>query len=457
MRAKRLSPVIIIIIVVGAQLCLLWKLLPWTYYAANDYAAGRVVRPFQDEDARFQHFVSYDGFLPRTHEARRRAIAPGFNETVWTLPIGECVPWPIVLSEPEPEPAAPAAPDCYPNRTNDGQSTREFVHGIMREAWGADPPSVDLYVRAGSMAAHELRWLWTSVRLYWPRFLGRVILVLDDLDRGAALAPFLPEHDVLVAYEPVPDTPGRVFNQVSYLHLDRYVDAEYVVTLDSDCVLFRPVTPDALFNDRGELVMHKSKVFQKVFWNRHQRFFTDIDDWSYGHAMTTQPIAFRTESFSKYRDYVTRLHGGCYERRVQQFLEDGLWTTPFCWMCQLTVFLEHYDAPGYAFSSLGLGREDAIFRYGAHVSYEHFRDGGAVSYEKSANEIAIQSLCLWFGPTIFDECREHADTMYLRKLTITYASEMLAHRMHHETYEKILFAIKSRLRHHHYHHRHYHP
>ena len=41
--------------------------------------------------------------------------------------------------------------------------------------------------------------------------------------------------------------PPRIFNQVSYLHFDRYSTAEFLVTIDSDCIIqYYTKTPKSL-------------------------------------------------------------------------------------------------------------------------------------------------------------------------------------------------------------------
>ena len=93
---------------------------------------------------------------------------------------------------------------------------------------------------------------------------------------------------------------GRFFNQYSYITLDRYSSADYVVTIDSDCAFFTPVVPEVLFNAEGDVILPTSTTFQVKGWNKAQSFFTNTSLLpNYGHAMITQPVNFRVDSFKK--------------------------------------------------------------------------------------------------------------------------------------------------------------
>lgn len=400
-----------------------------------------------------------------TDKASLRVATPGIQETTFVESLGKCAArdplWrdsPKFDHTPEFERSTDKTPILvtYPHTTHRGVSTVEFVQDVMRNAWGPHPPKIDLYVRAGSAASYELQWFWTSVELYWPTFLGRVILVLDKGDdvNLAWLVPARTNHSVLVAYEPVPNMNGRIFNQVSYLNLDRYSSAEYVVTMDSDCAFIRPVTPDALFDSAGKLILVKNKLFQATDWNRDQEFFTGVSDTEYGHSMTTQPIAFKVSSFNSYRDFIQNTYGYCHEQRVVEFIRSGLATPPpngwFCWMCQLSVFLEHVQRdPDYTYVVLS-DPNTRFMRYGMHVNYE-FVDGGKsgefhAKYEHSVNTMLVQSLCLWFPQEFGDDvCGGTTDTTYVKQLSVTYADQTLMPHASPEMVEEMVEEIKSRL------------
>ena len=66
--------------------------------------------------------------------------------------------------------------------TASGEPVGEVIERTLREAWGPLPPRVDLIVRAGCGAADELQLLYPTLELFWPSFLGDVILVLDAGD-----------------------------------------------------------------------------------------------------------------------------------------------------------------------------------------------------------------------------------------------------------------------------------
>ncbi|KAH9259752.1 hypothetical protein BASA81_002174 [Batrachochytrium salamandrivorans] len=135
-----------------------------------------------------------------------------------------------------------------PKTTRLGQPTVEFVHQVLRKAWGETPPAIDLF--------------------------GKVDFVVPK--------PLLEGYAVKLVYEHQPCMLGRIFNQYSYLNLPAHTNAEFVVTIDSDCAFHRPVTPDVLFNHLGKLILPTNSGFQSTYWYPKQFHFTHIDDRAWG-------------------------------------------------------------------------------------------------------------------------------------------------------------------------------
>lgn len=345
----------------------------------------------------------------------------------------------------------------YPRHTKDGTPTTDFVQSILHSAWGKHPPSIDLYVRTGCMGAYEMQWLWKTLELFWPDFLGKIIVVLDVGNESAVLSiiPKTARHRfaILVVYEHCPCMSGRIFNQLSYMRADRYTTADYLVTIDSDCALYRPVTPDVLFNQHGELYLVTNRLFQLWEWNKSQYVYTGKNNRRFGHAMTTQPITFKTSSFGKYRAFIQNKFGECYERQVviHNRQAPGNW---FCWMCQLQTYLMMRNSTGYEFRILNQPGQ-VYLRFAAHVSYEHV-DGSLdpvagdipTRYEATVNALVNQGLCLWFGHDVFPECFEVElqGFSYLERLMTTYNMQVLQPLASRRDVTQAILQVKERLK-----------
>ena len=155
----------------------------------------------------------------------------------------------------------------YPHTTITGEKTSDFINRVLEKAWGTNPPSIDLYWRSGCQEIMEMKYLLESIELFWPRSLASVAVVLGA-GNEFILKHLLPKnstHHYVIAFEHVPCLPGRVFNQYSYINLDRHCTANYVVTIDSDCVFHSPVTPDLIFRE-GRVLLASSGLFQKTMW-----------------------------------------------------------------------------------------------------------------------------------------------------------------------------------------------
>lgn len=316
----------------------------------------------------------------------------------------------------------------YPRTTNTGERTGEFINRVLKAAWGASPSSIDLYVRVGCNGIMEIKYLFESIEIFWPRFLGSIIVVLDIGDQAILnkLLPEKPTHHYIIAFESVPCLPGRVFNQYSYLNLDRHSTADYIVTIDSDCVFHLPVTPDLIFR-QNKLLLLSSRTFQKDMW--YECINAMLGKGLYdGHYMVTQPVTFALSTFSEFRKWFYKSQGICYEDRITEL--SPRYYGSFCWMCQLGTYLERgsppkFDHDQYWFHHLDNITLEPILRYAIHVTYEPYEGGGCSDpqcYDKSANKIIMQGLCRAFGSFIFHFCTNFSDFTYVNKVTFLYAN-----------------------------------
>ena len=103
----------------------------------------------------------------------------------------------------------------YPRITNRGEKTGDFINRILEIAWGSNPPSVDLYLRSGCHGFMEMKYLFESIELFWPRFLGSVVVVLDAGDQFIPnhLLAKNPTHHYVIGFEHLACLSGCVFNQ----------------------------------------------------------------------------------------------------------------------------------------------------------------------------------------------------------------------------------------------------
>lgn len=362
-----------------------------------------------------------------------RPLPPGWSQCDAVKP---CVPPSSTVAAPSIE---------YPRGTAWGEDTADFIDRVLRKAWGPHPPTVDLYLRAGCGAEEELRYFFMTVDLFWPRFLGSVVLVLDVGDEALpGKLPLLSKHNVRVYYEHVPCVlPGRIFNQYSYLTLDYYSpNAEYVVTIDSDCAFHTPVTPELIFNSEGLLIFPTSKVFQAREWDLDQRYFTGIDMLPrYGQAMVTQPVNFRVDTFHKFRSWTKAKFGETYANRLLAWYKAKGSPGWYAWMNQLAVFIAHERVPGYDVHVLE-ERKDLYFRYNVHVTYEGL---GSYGYRGTVSLAINEGLCLWFGPSVFPSCDSITDKL-VRRYMYEYAGYTMNPLCSRTDLEQDLQARKERMR-----------
>ena len=347
----------------------------------------------------------------------RAALEPGFKR-ICNPPPGGCTA--------PPPPASLRIYDGMPAETASGERVRDALQRTLRAAWGRTPPQIDFYVRTGCNGVGELALLLPSIELFWPEHLGEVIIVLDVGD-NATLEYFLPQswrstrQSYRFVYEDAPCLPGRIFNQISYLNLDMHSSAEYVVTIDSDCVLHSPVTPDILFDEAGRLLLPVSSSFQVDVWRHAVEFFTGAGTYT-AQSMITQPVAIARATLSAYRAwFAERASEPCLYDMVARFSAEtvdfphgvpapsGPPTPPgeqprpyinreaFCWMCQINTFLgTGRTAPLYNLVNTDdMGEAGTPYlRYGLHTTWERF-NGAEV--DATSRIIVEQGLCRALG------------------------------------------------------------
>lgn len=264
----------------------------------------------------------------------------------------------------------PAVLKRLPLVTKWGEPAGEFTQRVLRKAWGSTFPVVDLYVRASRESALALRYLWKTVDLFWPSFLGEIVLVVDVGDEAYvnALLPHVRAHNFHVVYEHANCISSALYIPYSYLNLHRRTQAEYVVAVDSNSLFIRPVTPDVLFS------LERLPIFSQ-----------NLGD------VSNQPVLVRPQTLVEYAEWV-KLHrpaSGCLEKEVSALYRlgsgEGANPKPFCWQCQVAHFLANTNTTQYRV----LGRPATPF---------------AVNSPQSAVETTLQGLCRHLGSKVFDEC-----------------------------------------------------
>ena len=325
----------------------------------------------------------------------------------------------------------------FERTTATGKDTVEVVQEVLRHAWrrwDKRARSIDLFVRTGCRDAAEARFLFESVELFWPRGIGHVVVVLDEADEAVAAKSILPaqtKHSYRVFFERPPCMPGRAFNQVSYLMADHYSSADTIVTIDSDCIVHSPVTPDLLFDERGSILLPWSPKFQEGFWNNAVEYFTGPGTYL-GHSMVSQPVTIHRSTLQAYRRWYAEEHGGrCLLDGVASFVDEAASTSAavstimYCWMCQINTFIQATGetADAYELVDVESSASRPYQRFSLHVNYESvdgaIGDKDILEFKKSADAAVQQGLCRALGSRLLKNCLG-SDVSYVKKHLFSY-------------------------------------
>lgn len=191
-----------------------------------------------------------------------------------------------------------------------------------------------------------------------------------------------------------------------------------MVTIDSDCVLFSPVTPSLIFRD-GKIRLPHSRAFQAGMWETVVEFFMGPGTFKF-HTMVSQPVTFHRNTFAAYHDWYKQRNGTCYLDDVVRSMDtiDHATMGTFCWMCQLGTFLNTtgITADLYDFVDLDALTPVPYQRMSVHTTYEMAHG----SDFNGTNVLAVtQGLCLSLGSAVVPECAG-VDTAYVREHMFKY-------------------------------------
>ena len=210
----------------------------------------------------------------------------------------------------------------------DHTQTARAYHLIDQAMAGAGrwPGRVDLMVRTTTFSVVILPLMFQSIELFWPKNIGRCIVVADELYKDRWQMRFsMPEWCELHFEYVLPEMAerGRWAMQWHDFWGDNYTSADYVAVADTDSYFTYKITPDVLFDAQGRVVMSIDKDFQRglyekdtVWWLGDQAAATAAANANMSHLLPNYPLNFMqnlpivmpTEMYPAFREYVMSRH-----------------------------------------------------------------------------------------------------------------------------------------------------
>ena len=252
-------------------------------------------------------------------------------------------------------------------------NAENYTQNKLEKAWGKFRPSVDLYVRTGCQTASWVIWMLQSAEIFYPTFLGKIIVVLDANDKHTteAIRALTWKHNVVIEYEPTPCLIPRVYNQLSYLRSYHWSEAEYILTIDSDCVFFTPVVPHLLFGVDQKPLLPTHAKFQRGMWDNVNYAMTQYALTPQpGHSMITQPVMFRRDTLVRFFAWMEKKHGKSLYALVDGMVDVRSDMHNFNWMTHVSTYVFHHERSNYDFLLMHATREP-YRRFALHWKYEN--------------------------------------------------------------------------------------
>ena len=183
-------------------------------------------------------------------------------------------------------------------------------------------PSLELVVRTNGHPSHVRlysTWLLLSLKLFWPKHLMNIKLLLDDESQrdykiGLRLAKTWPYPKIAFRKPGDPSVYGhnqrrRMF--LSYFYPDEYVSAKYVGFVDTDTMFITVITPQMLF------VKGKPTVQARIgepYYQVGVECWSDVTEYFLGEkealqCMTYFPVIFKVRHVVEMRKFAEKRFG----------------------------------------------------------------------------------------------------------------------------------------------------
>lgn len=153
-------------------------------------------------------------------------------------------------------------------RTNDGRTVQQVMdeYDVKLASQWPKGITVDLFIRTGSRDCGLLPPLFKSIELFWPKGIGKIVVVVDPQDLEL-VASIIPDYAEIHFESFIPGIPARLANQMTNFWVDNYTNADYVACIDSDLVLMTKVTPDLIFyNGTNKPIVIGNPSIQRSNW-----------------------------------------------------------------------------------------------------------------------------------------------------------------------------------------------
>ena len=211
----------------------------------------------------------------------------------------------------------------------DHTQTRQAYQLLDQALAGAQlwPGRVDLMVRTTTFSATILPLMFQSIELFWPRNIGRCIVVADELPKDRWQVPLSMPDWCELHYEyvlPEMANRGRWAMQWHDFWGDNYTSADYVAVADTDSYFTYKITPDILFDPQGRVRMSIDKDFQRGLYDFDTKWWVGDNVSAVAAAtpnmahllryypinfMQNLPVVMPTELYPAFRQYIVSKHG----------------------------------------------------------------------------------------------------------------------------------------------------
>jgi len=295
-------------------------------------------------------------------------------------------------------------------RVEDGRCIWDVMADYDRRLLSQWPATVDLIVRSGSRDAGLLPILFRSIELFWPKGIGKIIVVLDK-NEEYLVRTLLPDYVSIFFEEFPPGVPGRLGNQLSNFWADNYTSADYIAVVDSDVVFNTKITPDQLFyKDSEKLILIANKHWQQELWQPGNDWWLG-EEMYHGNFMVGLPVIYPRWVLPLFRKFVMERHGDLkyFDNVMIEWSKKENWGY-FSQFCILGNFMYQFHREKFHFTFEGY--DEPAMRISQHVFISRWYEGPpsppkvTEKYVNASAKIIHEALCFAVPPGELNNCKQ---------------------------------------------------
>jgi hypothetical protein len=235
-------------------------------------------------------------------------------------------------------------------------------------------PHIDLIVPVDHRAVALLHAFFLSVDLFWPRGIGRKVLILDK-GQSAIATLVTAGSGWEVVYEDFPSElqslGGWLRSQWSALNSEKWSSAKYLAYCDLDSPFSTKVTPDLLFAEGEKIRIIGNYEWQQKLWGPSFRFWLNDSDGKeapYINSMTQLPQLWPRDILKPMRQFFEQKRGASFTESLILWNRTAI-DSHMAGASMVAHYALKSDEWKWRFVLVNEAKDAPVLRFAVHIPY----------------------------------------------------------------------------------------